>query len=198
MKIDLVAVARMCRMKVLSDVGGGMDVENGWRIRFVWWGEGRRIVCTAGVSCEQETCLISDGCSLFDVDISAEAFVDGSEGSVLLPLPQNAAQKSKSLRATSPLISIQPSNQSSQLTLHEGMKAIFRSTMINFGCMTLNGLTKILFTTNSRPAISSGGGKPKSVHDEGGYIFPSNDEVWNSFCKSEREEKQSRTCIFRF
>lgn len=33
-KIDLVAVARMCRMKVLSGVGGGVDVEKGWSIRF--------------------------------------------------------------------------------------------------------------------------------------------------------------------
>jgi len=29
MKIDLVAVARICKMKVLSGVGGGVDVENG-------------------------------------------------------------------------------------------------------------------------------------------------------------------------
>ena len=36
MKIDLVAVLRMCKMKVLNGVGGGVDEEKGWRIRFAW------------------------------------------------------------------------------------------------------------------------------------------------------------------
>jgi len=137
-------------------------------MRFAWWGDGRRIVCTAGISCEKGTRLMSDESCPFKAEFSDEVFADDSGGSALPPLPQNAAQKSKSLRVISPFISMQPSNQSSQLTLHEGMKAIFRSTRINFGCITLNGLTKILLTTNSRPVNSSGGGRPKSAHEEGG------------------------------
>jgi hypothetical protein len=43
--------------------------------------------------------------------------------------------------------------------------------------MTLNGLTKTLLITNSKPGSSSGDGNPKETHDEGGYIFPSNDDV---------------------
>jgi hypothetical protein len=168
MKIDLVAVARIRRMKVLSGVGGGVDVEKGWRMRFAWWGDGRRMVCVSSVSWVKEACLMSEESCPFKVGNSDEAFVVDIGGSALPPLPQNAVQKSKSLRAMSPCISMQPSNQSSQLTLHDGIKAIFRSTRINFGCMTLKGLTNTLFTTRSRPVSSSGRGNPSPAHDEGG------------------------------
>lgn len=94
--------------------------------------------------------------------------VGGRGGREPEPRDQNASQNSRSLEQISPRISTHPSNQLSQLTLQLGINAIFRSTRINLGCITLNGLTKILLTTISNPSNFSGFGKPSENHDEGG------------------------------
>lgn len=95
MKIDLLAVLRMCRMKVLSGVGGGVGVEKGWRIRFAWWGEGRRMVCIGGVSWGKEICLIrGESKGPFATIGFDEVVSEGNEGSPVPSLAQNASQKS--------------------------------------------------------------------------------------------------------
>lgn len=95
MKIELVAPARMCRMKVLSGVGGGVDVEKGRRIRVAWCGEGRRMVRIGGVSCVKDICLISEEDKSPFVALGCEKVVStGNEGISAPPLPQNEAQKS--------------------------------------------------------------------------------------------------------
>ena len=110
--------------------------------------------------------------------------------------PQVCVQKSTSLLTMGPLSARQHSSQVSQLRLQEGMKPLRRSTIINFGCMTLKGRKNILLIFKSSPNNRSGGGSPSfETHSEGGYIYPSGEEVWNSFCRREREEKHKRTLI---
>jgi len=119
-------------------------------------------------------------------------------GKSVFPCAQNATQKSNSFSVIPPRISMQPSNQFSQLTLHDGMNASLRSTRMNLGCMTLNGRTNTLLTSISSPVRSSGVGNPRSNHVDGGYILPLSEDVWNNFWVIEREEKHSRTLILRF
>ncbi len=84
-------------------------------------------------------------------------------------LPQNARQNSTNLSTNGPSTSMHPSNQLSQLTLQLGKNALFRSTTMNFGCMTLNGFTNTLLTCKSSPRNSSGAGSPSSeTHVDGG------------------------------
>jgi hypothetical protein len=151
--MDFWADAKSCRRKVLSGVvGGGVNQEEKGRKCGSWWcGEGRRMVCV-GVDI--------GGKSVWDNRAESGSACTGSstsrsEGGAGPTPPQNNFQKSNNFSTISPFISMQPSNHTSQLTLQLGKKAVFRSTRMNFGCMTLNGLTKILFTTSASPCISS-------------------------------------------
>lgn len=87
-------------------------------------------------------------------------------GDLLLPRSQNSSQNRTNWSMTGPDSSMQPSNQSSQLTLQLGRNAFLRSTTTNFGCMTLNGRTKTLLMVISRPLSSSLDGRPSVfAHD---------------------------------
>jgi len=134
----------------------------------MWCGEGRRIV-GVDVSGEKDICLIRLGSSSVSCEKGFRCVSSTSkEGSLAPPFDQTAAQKSNNLSTIPPSISMHPSNHFSQLTLQLGMKALFRSTIINLGCITLNGRTNTLLTTNSSPPNFSGEGKPRLTHDEGG------------------------------
>ena len=181
----------------MRGVGGGDDLKR-LKHGFIWCGEGSSMVEIGGWSAENVprpsidllAGVMKSCTSIISVFLGNEA------GKSAPPLDQKALQKSNSLSDILPLISTHPSNQFSQETLHDGTKAILRSTKMNFGCMTLKGLTKTLFTTRSTPPRSSGPGKPKFGHDFGPYIWPLKLVVWNSFWNSEMDEKHSLTSIF--
>lgn len=118
-------------------------------------------------------------------------------GRLRLSFDQNSSQNCTNFWTTGPESSTQPSNQVSQLTLQLGRKTFLRSTMMNLGCMTLNGRRNMLLISRSSPWSSEGEGSPSFlVHVSGGYIFPLIEEVWNSFWKTESEENPMRTRIF--
>ena len=95
MKIDLVAVLMMCKMKALSGVGGGVDVERGCKIRFAWWGEGSRTVCTGGVSGGKVTRLMREVFKASVDAVGSDGVISaGNEDSPVPSLTQNASQKS--------------------------------------------------------------------------------------------------------
>lgn len=202
MNMEFLAWVKSWRRKRLSGVGGHGGVVKMRRNRgLMWWGEGSRIVCGGGDSREKFVCLISDVVNGNFADSRApfdSSSAGRNAGNEVLPRDQKATQKSNSFSVIPPLISIQPSNQFSQLTLQDGINASFRSTSINFGCMTLNGRTKTLLISSSKPSSFSGGGNPRPIHVVRGYILPSSDDVWNSFWNMEREEKHIRTWILRF
>ncbi len=152
---------------MLRGVGGGGPREK--KQGLTWWGDGRRMVGIGfgevkGVwlmSCESDVGDPGAG----DSESRSSVWTGGREPK---PRDQKASQNLNNFPQTIPLISIHPSNQLSQLTLQLGINATFRSTSMNLGCMTLNGLTKILFITISNPSNSSGFGNPSESHDEGG------------------------------
>ena len=92
-----------------------------------------------------------------------------------------------------PVSGRQHSNQLSQLRLQLGNRIRCRSIMTNLGCITLKGSMKRLLTCRSSPFKSSGDGKPSERHFEGGYMWPSGEDVWKSFWARDRDEKQRRT-----
>ncbi len=196
MNIVRLAQAIIWRRNKFSGVGGGIDLR---RISpgLAWCGDGSKMV-EIWRSKENLVSRIDvlagngDSWNGFAIELCSDL------GRAAPPLDQNAFQNSNNFSAISPLISIQPSNQLSQLTLQDGMKTVLRSTKMNFGCITLKGLTKTLFTTKSRPLISSGRGSPSPVHDVTGYILPFKLLVWNNFWKGEKEEKHNLTCNLRF
>ena len=95
-----------------------------------------------------------------------------------------------------PLKSMQPSNQSSQLTLQLGSSTLRLSMIMNFGCMTLNGKTNMLLICKSKPVNSSAEGKPKVLCQlEGEYVFPFNEGGCKSFWNKDDDEKYTRTLI---
>jgi hypothetical protein len=165
-----------------------------------WCGEGRSIVVVGNISFEKMLYSRTFDNSAKEVSSFALGlpYSRGKEGKLAPPRDQKADQKSNNFPTMSPLISMHPSNQSTQLTLQEGINANFRSTKINFGCMTLNGLTNTLLTTISKPSNSSSAGKPRLGHELGGYVLPFSLDVWKSFWKIEIEDKHILTWILWF
>jgi len=51
----------------------------------------------------------------------------------------------------------------------------------------------MLLTLTSSPSNSSSLGRPNFLHSSGPQTRPRSEDVWNSFCESEDEEKHNRT-----
>jgi len=87
-------VLMICRRKVFSGVGGGID-EKRRSFGFAWWGEGRRMVGMGGVSWGKEIWLRGDPSRSVGNNVGFPSGISGGiAGRPAPPLDQKATQKS--------------------------------------------------------------------------------------------------------
>ena len=159
---------------MFSGVGGagaGACQGRKWKWGLMWWGEGRKIVSTGErerfMRCGKVVGSLLPPWSCAGYEMVGGVLVCCESSWSLLPA-QKSDQKRRKCSVTLPLSSMQPSNQSSQLTLQLGRNTLCRSMMMNLGCMTLNGRTNMDLISRSSPDSASGAGSPNWLsHFEG-------------------------------